>query len=316
MTTVGKTDGFSWKQFFGFVASFGLVIALACGLAMVALGSGALERAVATHAPEAGRERVVIEWPGEGGKTWLPEAQRQELTALAKDVLHATGANPFDRGVISTLGTAFAKTGWFEGRPTVSRAGGGIIRLGGAWRTPAAVVRQRGEEQLIGWDGKPMPARFKVGLATFPVIDGITPPAPKTADGSVDCAQAWPGEEIIASLELLREIAVHPWMADVGGIDASEFGTLRSLAIVTKRGTRVVWGGRASKPSLGEVTSERKTAHIDELWKQTGRIDGGFQLVYINTQKLQVDISATAQATMAGAAAEVAAQRPDGLPAR
>ncbi len=65
------------------------------------------------------------------------------------------------------------------------------------------------------------------------------------------------------------------------------------------RRTRVVWGGRVTKPLLGEVSSAQKLAHMGELFEKHRRIDAGFPMIYVNSTKLQFDISATAQALAA-----------------
>jgi hypothetical protein len=126
------------------------------------------------------------------------------------------------------------------------------------------------------------------------VIIGPAVPPPTNQDGSRDFASAWPGEDIAASLELLQLMSDKPWYRQVAGIDASEYSSKGQLLLVTADKTRVVWGGRPSKPAIGEVSTAQKLAYIQQLLHDFKRIDAGHDLVYINMGTLQFDISATA----------------------
>jgi hypothetical protein len=81
----------------------------------------------------------------------------------------------------------------------------------------------------------------------------------------------------------------------VAGIDASEYSTNGKLVIVTPEQTRVVWGGRPSKPLIGEVSTAQKLAHIAQIMQNYKRIDAGYPLIYVNSVNLQFDISASAK---------------------
>ena len=171
------------------------------------------------------------------------------------------------------------------------------IQIDGAWRAPAAVVRRDGVDQLISWDGFPMPVTANVGTTQFPVIDSPALPAPKLAGGAtVDFNTAWQGEDIAASLELLAVLLRQPWGSQIGGIDARDFSSTRAMIVSTTFGTRIYWGGRYNKPALGEVNSEQKIGHLTELYNKHNRIDAGYPMIYVNNTKLQFNISATAEA--------------------
>jgi hypothetical protein len=228
-------------------------------------------------------------------RTWLPQQQQDELLALAQSAYQGKAQPGFSRSPLERIGQALAASGWFEGSPKVRRASDTAICVEGKWRIPAALVRYQGKDHLISWDGKPMPVVYDAGEAkTMRVIIGPAVAPPTTPDGSRDFASAWPGEDIAASLELLQLMSDKPWYRQVAGIDASEYSGKGQLALVTPDRTRVVWGGRPSKPAIGEVSTAQKLAYLQQLFHDFKRIDAGHELVYINMGTLQFDISATA----------------------
>jgi hypothetical protein len=259
--------------------------------------------------------QIEIAWPvaatSDTGQrlTWVPDAQRSELALIAADAL-AGDLERFSSDPVERVGKAMATSGWFVGKPTISRSAGGKIVVGGQWRVPAALIRKGETSQLICWNAMPMPVSAAAGEEKFPVIVGPALSVPRTAMGTVDFDTPWAGEDIAASLELLALLLRQPWATQVAGVDAQQFSTDRTLTILTSMGTRVVWGGRVSRPALGEVSSEQKLAHMQRLFAEKQRIDAGFPLIYVNNNKLQIDISATAQAL-----AQVQAQAvQEGLP--
>lgn len=314
----------AWGVFFshlGVVCSLLILLTLLVGLVW---GTRPLEQYAAQQPLPGGTRdqplpapatQIEIAWPiasvGEGGKkiTWVPDAQREELSLIAADAL-AGDLERFTSDPIERVGKAMATSGWFVGKPIISRAAGGKVSIGGQWRVPAALVRKGDSSQLICWNAMPMPVKAAAGEEKFPVIVGPALSTPRTAMGTVDYDTAWAGEDIAASLELLALVLRQPWASQVAGVDAQQFSADRTLTILTTMGTRVVWGGRVSRPALGEVSSDQKLAHIQRLFAEKQRIDAGYPLIYVNNNKLQIDISATAQAL-----AQVQAQAvQEGLP--
>jgi hypothetical protein len=305
---------FAWKAFAGYLATFLILAAIIALAAGVVAGMKPLERFVASK-DTALPPNVIVEWPKvriASGKpvTWIPEAQRQELLERARHALVLDG-NSLHARPLENLGRAMAESGWFHGQPVIRRDINNAVVIDGRWRVPAAVIRKDGKDQLISWEGLAMPVQLPAGQSRFPLIDGPAAAMPTCADGTVDHLAAWPGEDIAASLELLQVVLRQPWASQIAGIDASAFASEKSLVLTTTFGTRVVWGGRVSKPALGEVSSAQKLAHLSELFARHKRIDAGFPLIFVNNAKLQFDISATAKAlaSMEGQDAETPAGR-------
>lgn len=203
--------------------------------------------------------------------TWLPEQFQEQLISLAKSSL-GEDADPLSREPLDRVASELERTGWFVGKPGVSREPDGVLRVQGVWRLPAAVVRQGATDYLVSWDGFPMPVSYKTDQSKLPVLFGVASGVPAAA-GKPSYARAWEGEEIPAALELLRLLTERPWMGQVAGIDVKDLASTKRLAIVTRRGGRVVWGGRASKPLWGEISTPSKLDRLAELHRKFGSID-------------------------------------------
>jgi hypothetical protein len=297
-----KTDGpdkFGWMSFVKHLTTFCVGI-LCVGLLLgAALGMKPLEaRAVGTLPHDS--HAVSIEWPAVagGGGTWLPKADQETLTRLADDAFGGD-PDPFSPAPLESLSRALGASGWFDGLPSARRAPGGRIEVRGSWRIPAAVVRWNAKDYLLSWDAMPMPAVYEPGAARLPVIvsPALGPPALPTGDR--DLQTAWAGEDVGAALELLRVVAGQKWSDQVRGVDLSRYSAEGVLMIVTGENARVVWGGRPSRPRLGEVTTAQKLVHLSQLYHDHKRIDAGYPLLYINSQRIQLDSSATARTMQA-----------------
>lgn len=216
--------------------------------------------------------------------TWLHPAFQAELLDLAQHNLDIARST-FSQDPLRRVGESLAKSGWFDGPPRITRQWGGGIVIDGSWRTPAAVVRHGEKDLVVSWDGRLMPPVYEPGATNLRVITGTALPPPGNPDGTPDYVEAWPGEDIAASLELLSELMQRSWAGQVSGIDVSEYSKHGRLIIATSAHTRVVWGGRFGKPAIGEVASNAKLAHLEDNVRTTGRLDGGFPMIYVNQER-------------------------------
>jgi hypothetical protein len=289
-----ETDGFRWKRFVAYLTSFCMLIVFGAILLGITTGMRPLE-SKAARLLDAGQVEVTIAWPPIGGGqpgTWLPRRDQEDLLAVARaavgDSSELLGRTPLER-----IGAAIAQSGWFDGDPIVRRETGSRIAVSGRWRIPAAVVRSEGRDYLISWDAKPMPPVYSPGESNLRVIIDPAIGPPRHSDGERDFSTAWPGEDIAASLELLELVSEQPWAGQVAGVDASQYSSDGRLVLVTPQNTRVVWGGRPNRPSIGDVSTAQKLAHIAQVVQDFRRIDAGYSLIYVNSAKLQFDISAS-----------------------
>jgi len=249
-------------------------------------------------------------------KSWLPEQFQEELMTIGMRAL-GTAPDPLSREPLDRLGAAMADSGWFSGVPTIERHESGKIVVHGTWRVPAAVVRIDDKDHLLSWDGKPMPVTYDQALSGLRVISGAASGPARKADGTIDFAQSWPGEDVEAAVELLAILMQQPYAAQIAGIDVSMYAAKKWLIIDTTMGTRIVWGGRPSKPLNGECATNFKLAKLEKIRRDVGRIDAGVGAIEIwwpIERALQIDLTATAaraaEEALAKEMAERAAKKP------
>lgn len=289
----------------GGALSVGSLLAI-CGAIAIGLvrGLGPLEQRAASIISTAA-PRVTIAWPTLPERadhkqypdgTWLAEQFQEELLRRASDSLARSGSDPFGRAALGQLCESMRTSGWFEGTPTVSRRSGGEIHVSGKWRIAAAVVRDGNRDRLLSWNAQVMPVEYGSGQSGLTIIRGTGSKSPRTPQGQVDYLAVWPGEDVVAALELLAVVRQQSWAAQVAGIDVSRFEKTRQLELLTRTGGRVVWGGRPSAPLRGESTTVSKLAKIDRLNRDFRVIDAGRPAVEIfwEAQPLEIDVSATA----------------------
>jgi hypothetical protein len=300
---MAKTDEkskFQWGQFITYVGSFCVIVLIGGLFTAVALGLRPLEQRAATTVSLQGSD-LEIAWPMNAitpdGKpsTWLPRANQEQIEQLVVDALGDTRQEVFSAEPLERVSDALKASGWFDGVPSVTRERGGKVVINGKWRVPGVFVRHKGDEYLVSWDGKRLPPVRKAGLErNFRVIMDPAVGPPAYADGSADFGTAWPGEDMVASIELIELMQDKPWYHQVAGVDVSEYSSKGRLTLVTPEHTRVVWGGRPTKPLIGEVSTAQKLAHLSQIMHDYRRIDAGYPLIYVNSANLQFDISATA----------------------
>lgn len=343
---------FDWRRFAVHLGTFMLVVLLLGIGAAVVLGRKPLTKTVTTSVAARGVS-LEIAWPlmnAESGKpsksakpktanakqepaisktamipsspvtapakSWLPEQFQEELMTVGMRAL-GTAPDPLSREPLDRLGSAMADSGWFSGTPTIERHESGKIVVHGTWRVPAAVVRVEDKDHLLSWDGKPMPVTYEQSLSGLRVIGGATSGPARKADGAIDFAQNWPGEDVEAAVELLAILMQQPYASQIAGIDVSMYAAKKWLIIDTTMGTRIVWGGRPSKPLNGECATNFKLAKLEKIRRDVGRIDAGVGAIEIwwpIERALQIDLTATAaranEEAIAKEMAEKAAKKP------
>jgi hypothetical protein len=273
----------------------------------------------APKTPGAGAGRVVLTDSKAGAdgaavepvRTWLPEQFQEELLGAANEAA-ATAVRGFRPDPLAAVGRVMENSGWFRTRPRVQLLADNTITVEGEWRVPLAVVRREGRDRLVSWDGFPMPPEYVLGKSGLPVIQGVSMgpsiwgPAIRDlsaataatsttgASSGIDFSQAWPGAEVPAAVELLALLRGQVWFAQVSGIDTAEFAKSRQLWILTTHNTRVLWGGPASRPEMGETSTTTKLARLTEINRRFRRIDAGRRSIDISgTHPVEINISAT-----------------------
>jgi hypothetical protein len=265
------------------------------GLAVgVIAGAPRLQQRLAER-DAAATVQVAFDWPpSTSNATWLPREVQEQLLTEASNTLEQH-PDPFSAEALRRIAETAAGTGWFEEILAVRREAGGVIRLSGRWRIPAAVVRRDGRDYLVSHKGEVLPLSFAADESTLQAITG-TQLDPVRAGGRVVPGTIWPGADVRAGLDLLSVIASRPWSNQVAGVDVRDFLGKKQLALVTRAGGRVIWGGAVNEAIPGQVSVEVKLRRLDALVQQFRSIDAGHRIVEIGGPKVLVDETATASA--------------------
>jgi hypothetical protein len=292
--------GFRWGVFVQHLCTVVISLIVIGGLAGFVMGYRPLHREARRNVA-AIPAKVEVVWPelpvpkGTPPKTWLPEQFQQQILKLALDQL---GDSPavFSRDPLESVGIALEQSGWFDGRPKVSRVGDNTVRIEGSWRLPAAVVRSGGKDLLLSWSGRQMPAEYETNMSGLVVILPVSSPRPVLSNGAPDFQTPWGGEDLAAALELLSTVKAHPWSSQIAGIDITDYEHSQQLSLLTRNETRIVWGGRPSKPLLGETSSASKLERIGEINRRFARIDAAKQAIDISgVHAVEINIAASAE---------------------
>ena len=292
--------GFRWGVFAQHLGTVVIALIVVGGLAAFVMGYRPLHREARRNVA-AIPAKVEVIWPvltvpkGTPAKTWLPEQFQQQILKLALDQL---GDSPavFSRDPLESVGIALEQSGWFDGRPRVSRVGDNTVRIEGNWRLPAAVIRSGGKDILLSWSGRQMPVEYDVNASGLVVILPVSGPRPVLSNGAPDFQTPWGGEDLAAAMELLSTVKPHPWSSQIAGIDITDFGHTQQLSILTRNETRIVWGGRPGKPLLGETSSASKLERIGEINRRFARIDAAKQAIDISgVHAVEINIAASAE---------------------
>lgn len=276
---------------------------LAAVLALIGAGLGLTlgvekVRARATDvlaSPEGGEPAalaVTFDWPAlPDGGTWLPEGDQ---AALVSAVRYAAGdPRPLDSVPLKRISKAIGETGWFASDPRVRVSGPGSVHVSGEWRRPAAVVRwgagETERDYLISDDGHRMPPEWRPGGSNQPVIVGCSRPPPSETGLLGRYGAPWEGQDIQAGLHLLGVLATAGLRAEITGVDVGRHRSGGPLEIISRQGSRVVWGSAPDEWAEGEPSVAERVNRLRGLLSRTGRIDGGERRIEIHREHVEID---------------------------
>lgn len=254
-------------------ASLLLVVVAIVGLAW---GHGPLRARAAQY--NAVKPRVVFDWPplagftssrpGQAGGEPVTWVNAQIRGDLERTVLAKLSADPFDRAGMAAAREALLATGWLADDLRLDRDADGTVRVAGTWRIPAAAVRFGGQDRLVAWGGELLPVSYRPDASGYKVIIGAkeAPPEP---------GKVWLGGDVQAGLRLIAVLGGTPCTEQVAGVDVSEYGASRTLAIVTDMGSKVLWGGPVDDFNPGQAAPAIKLQRLAQVCRDFGRIDAG-----------------------------------------
>ncbi|MEM1166347.1 MAG: hypothetical protein AAGI30_08670 [Planctomycetota bacterium] len=260
------------------------------------LGRGPLERAVASV--RGGAPEVHIDWvgaPGTGDVN-IDQLPMTIDTMVRAELEQIVGDDPFDRAALHRARDRLLDTGWFAEVGEIRRVAGNRVLVSGvvARREAAVLVQSRAHgrgEHVIDRFGVPLelPADVSPPPELFRVFNPTMMPKTITMGGRsrIDRREAWRGADVEAALDLLAFIDQEAGYS-IQGVDLSAYSSRGELRLITDRGGALVWGGPVGSAHAGEVSDERKLAHLRLVLAEGDRLDRPGELIELFREVVQV----------------------------
>lgn len=228
---------------------------------------------------------------------WMSDYLADQIISSAKPLgAHST----FDHQLLVDVGDCLKNNAWIRDVKQVRRAytkqPGDTIEVDCDYRAPLALVHWKDYYWMVDSEGVKLPEQFtekqlpqvvygRDNKLQFRVIEGVHNPP-------VESGQNWPGEDLVAALELARYLYGQPYADEVAAIDVSNFAGRESakdaqLVLVTKRGSEIRWGRPVkAKDFFVEVSVAQKLSYMERVWKQYGRVDANQPWIDIRFDKI------------------------------
>lgn len=281
----------------------GLVLAVGCVVVFLYMRDYVEERVAPATQPPA----IVFKHR----PAWMSPLVAEQLAASLRP---AKPRSVFDHEVLVDTANRLRANPWVERVARVRRVYGGkpgdTIEVDCTFRAPMALVRSGvapDEYWFVDGKGVKLPERFaradvgKIvrgadGRVNVRVIEGVRQPPPK------DAGRQWVGEDLHASLELVKRLYDQPFADDVvmvrcanfaGRIDPRE----AQLVLVTRWDTEVRWGRPwEASDTFIEVRPERKMDNLRRVAAKYGRIDAGQRWVDVRFETVSSPAPGAAEA--------------------
>ncbi len=270
------------------------IIALLIAAVGASIGMNKLERRVQGHERFAGPPEIVL------------IAAPQGLESIILDRLAPLTATVWTDPQLCELVVAeLNRVAWVRKVESVRRIPPGRIEVRCEYRTPAAMVQDRGEFVLIDSERVRLPGRYPFSTA-YPLIQGVaaTPP---------EAGQQWDVPDLAAGLAIHERLGPEPFVDQVTAVRVHNYRGrenphLGHIVLATDRaGGRIIWGS-APGEEIEENSTDQKLVILRRNHEQYGRIDAGRAVIDISTFPGQF----TTPAGAADGAGEIALRRNQG----
>lgn len=228
---------------------------------------------------------------------WMSDALYDEIVALAQPY----GAHSaFDRELLHDVADLLGDSPWIkrvhEVRRVYGQRPGDTILVDCEYRAPVALVHWGEYYWLVDGEGVKLPQQYTAreiariitgrdGKTNIRVVEGVR-------HAPVEKGERWPGEDLVAGLDLAKCLYGLPYADEVTGIDVANYaGRVNPreahLVLQTKRGTEIRWGRPlAAKDFFIEVSTAQKLKSMQQVWQQFGRVDANRPWIDIRFDKI------------------------------
>ena len=205
---------------------------------------------------------------------WVPKDFL--LTVTGSEMWPEDGTSIFDATLVERVAEAFADHRWVAGVERVERRvpAGVVVRL--TFRRPVAWIETAGGRVAVDVTGVRLPGEDLVGETAerYPVVRGVTSQPP-----AID-AVAWNDPGVVAAAQLAAELESYWEPFDLVAIvvqrrdpAVNSTGDHMVLELLTRGGSRVVWGRPPGTGHLGELTTAQKIGRIMQFISHFDSLD-------------------------------------------
>jgi hypothetical protein len=228
---------------------------------------------------------------------WMSDFLAGEIARTAQPI----GAHSaFDHQLLVDVTNLLQGSPWIRHVNGVRRAFGkssaDTLEIDCEYRAPVALVHWQDYYWLVDGQGVKLPEQFKAqqvpqivlggdGKMNIRIIEGVRNPP-------VESGRLWPGEDLMAGLEMVKLLFGQPYTEDIVKVDVSNFGgrvDLKEpqLVLGTKFDTQIRWGRPInSKDFFVEIPTARKLDLLRRIQEEYGRVDGRQQWIDIRFDKI------------------------------
>lgn len=216
---------------------------------------------------------------------WMAESLAEQI---ASSIRPKTIVSAMDRSLLEKTAQTLQQNPWVRQVRQVRRlyghSAGDLIEVDCEYRTPLALVATAKEYILVDGDGVRLPERFGLnpiprimfsadGRVNLRIVEGVVAPPPFKA------GLKWSGEDLQAGLELVKFMYGRVEAEDIHRVNVANYGERQAkgnaeMVLITKYHTEIRWGKPLHRWRW-EVSPTQKLERMANLWKQTGRVDGG-----------------------------------------
>ena len=205
---------------------------------------------------------------------WVPKDFL--LTVTGSEMWPEDGTSIFDATLVERVAEAFADHRWVAGVERVERRvpAGVVVRL--TFRRPVAWIETAGGRVAVDVTGVRLPGEDLVGETAerYPVVRGVTSQPP-----AID-AVAWNDPGVVAAAQLATELESYWEPFDLVAIvvqrrdpAVNSTGDHIVLELLTRGGSRVVWGRPPGTGHPGELTTAQKIGRIMQFISHFDSLD-------------------------------------------
>ena len=205
---------------------------------------------------------------------WVPKDFL--LTVTGSEMWPEDGTSIFDATLVERVAEAFADHRWVAGVERVERRvpAGVVVRL--TFRRPVAWIETAGGRVAVDVTGVRLPGEDLVGETAerYPVVRGVTSQPP-----AID-AVAWNDPGVVAAAQLAAELESYWEPFDLVAIvvqrrdpAVNSTGDHMVLELLTRGGSRVVWGRPPGTGHPGELTTAQKIGRIMQFISHFDSLD-------------------------------------------